>query len=136
MPNQQYKMIVRFLSISALLVATTAFAPSLKNVLSKSVVGESPHFEKECLSLSQQRTLNTELNAVMTQAELPEKLYFGKEKESPKILGGIKIGLRKLVVITGASSGLGLNCATTLAKTGRYFVVMAVRDPEKAKRGT
>jgi protochlorophyllide reductase len=47
----------------------------------------------------------------------------------------VKIGLRKLVVITGASSGLGLNCAATLAKTGRYHVVMACRDVEKAKKG-
>ena len=67
--------------------------------------------------------------------ELPEKLYIPKEKEVPKVLGGIKIGLRKLVVITGASSGLGLNTAVTLAKSGRYFVVMAVRDVEKGKRG-
>jgi protochlorophyllide reductase len=69
-----------------------------------------------------------------TQAEMPEKLYFKKEKELPKVLGGMKIGLRKLVVVTGASSGLGLNCAATLAKTGNYFVVMAVRDVEKGKQ--
>lgn len=71
---------------------------------------------------------------MLTQTELPEKLYFEKEKELPKVLGGLQIGLRKLVVVTGASSGLGLNCAATLTKTGRYFVVMAVRDIEKAKR--
>jgi protochlorophyllide reductase len=53
----------------------------------------------------------------------------------PKVLGGLKVGLRKLVCITGASSGLGLACAETLAKTGRYFVIMACRDVEKAKRG-
>lgn len=59
-----------------------------------------------------------------------------KDKEVPKVLGGVKIGLRKLTVITGASSGLGLYTALTLAKTGKYFVVMACRDVEKAKRGT
>lgn len=64
----------------------------------------------------------------------PDKLYFKKNKEVPKVLGGLKIGLRDLVVVTGASSGLGLNCAATLAKTGKYFVVMAVRDVEKGKR--
>lgn len=74
------------------------------------------------------------MNAMLQQTELPEKLYFEKEKELPKVLGGLKIGLRKLVVVTGASSGLGLNAAATLAKTGRYFVVMAVRDIEKAKK--
>jgi len=78
--------------------------------------------------------MNTALNAAMTTAELPEKLYFPKEKEIPKVLGGIKIGLRKLTVITGASSGLGLNTAETLVKTGRHFVVMAVRDVEKGKK--
>jgi protochlorophyllide reductase len=71
---------------------------------------------------------------MLTQTELPQKLYFEKEKEMPKVLGGLKIGLRQLVVITGASSGLGLNCAVTLAKTGKYFVVMACRDVEKAKK--
>jgi protochlorophyllide reductase len=75
-----------------------------------------------------------QLNAAMTTEELPEQLYFPKEKEAPKILGGIKIGTRKLTVITGASSGLGLSTATTLVNTGRHFVVMAVRDVEKAKR--
>jgi hypothetical protein len=75
------------------------------------------------------------LNAMLQQAELPQKLYLPNEKEIPKVLGGLKIGLRQLVVITGASSGLGLNTAITLTKTGRYFVVMACRDVEKAKRG-
>mmetsp|Transcript_7963 Transcript_7963/g.11718 ORF Transcript_7963/g.11718 Transcript_7963/m.11718 type:complete len:422 (-) Transcript_7963:118-1383(-) len=70
----------------------------------------------------------------MTTTELPEKLYFPQEKEAPKVLGGIKIGLRKLCVITGASSGLGLNAAVTLSKTGRHFIVMACRDVEKGKK--
>jgi protochlorophyllide reductase len=72
---------------------------------------------------------------MLTETDLPSKLYFPKEdKEPAKVLGGLKIGTRKLTVITGASSGLGLNCAATLAKTGRHFVVMAVRDVEKGKR--
>ena len=74
----------------------------------------------------------TSLSDMLTQAELPQKLY--TEKEAPQVLGGLKIGNRKLTVITGASSGLGLNCAATLAKSGRHFVVMAVRDVEKGKR--
>ena len=76
----------------------------------------------------------TILSDMLTQTELPEKLYFPQDKEAAKYLGGVKIGNRKLTVITGASSGLGLNCAATLAKTGRHFVVMAVRDVEKGKR--
>jgi protochlorophyllide reductase len=75
----------------------------------------------------------TSLNALVT-AELPTKLYFPKDKEAPKVLGGIGIGLRKLCVVTGASSGLGLNAAATLAKTGRHFVIMACRDVEKGKK--
>ena len=75
------------------------------------------------------------MNGMLTQTELPEKLYFKESREMPKVLGGLKIGLRKLVVITGASSGLGLNCAATLSKTGDYFVVMACRDVEKGKKG-
>jgi len=71
---------------------------------------------------------------LLKTTELTDKFYF--EKEAPKILGGIKIGTRELVVITGASSGLGRNCASVLAKTGRYFVVMACRDVEKGKAGT
>ena len=81
------------------------------------------------------RTETTQLNDMLAQTELPEKLYFKQEKEVPKVLGGVKIGLRKLVVVTGASSGLGLKCAATLAKTGKYFVVMACRDIKKAKKG-
>lgn len=80
-------------------------------------------------------TTSTGLCAMLTQTELPEKLYFPEAKETPKVLGGLKIGLRQLVVITGASSGLGLHCAATLAKTGKYFVVMACRDVEKGKQG-
>ena len=56
------------------------------------------------------------LPAVLEQTELPEKLYVPKAKEAPKVLGGLKIGLRELVVVTGASSGLGLQTAKALAK--------------------
>jgi len=62
------------------------------------------------------------------------KLYNSDSKEAPKILGGVKIGLKKLVVITGASSGLGLSTTISLAKTGKYHVIMACRNIEKAKR--
>jgi len=46
----------------------------------------------------------------------------------------VRIGTRRLAVVTGASSGLGLNCAAALVRTGRHFVVLAVRDVAKAKR--
>ena len=51
-------------------------------------------------------------------------------REAPKFAGGIKIGTRRLVVITGASSGLGLSATKSLADEG-YFVVAAVRDTKK-----
>ena len=65
----------------------------------------------------------------------PGKIYKPDSKEAPKVLGGVKIGLRKLVVVTGASSGLGLSTTIALAKTGKYHIIMACRDIEKAKRG-
>ncbi|CEM01821.1 unnamed protein product [Vitrella brassicaformis CCMP3155] len=52
----------------------------------------------------------------------------------PPLLGGLRAINKKIVVITGASSGLGLATTKSLAKQGGYFVVMAVRDKEKTKR--
>jgi len=42
-----------------------------------------------------------------------------------------KFGEKKLVVITGTSSGLGRKTAATLLRTGKYHVVGAVRDLDK-----
>mmetsp|Transcript_23510 Transcript_23510/g.35080 ORF Transcript_23510/g.35080 Transcript_23510/m.35080 type:complete len:426 (-) Transcript_23510:84-1361(-) len=114
------------LAAAAMLTTAEAFAPaattqrSLTSVSSRNIVTSS--------------NSPTILSDMLTQTELPAKLYFPKDKEAAKYLGGVKIGSRKLTVITGASSGLGLNCAACLAKTGRHFVVMAVRDVEKGKR--
>lgn len=55
-------------------------------------------------------------------------------KQFPKVNGGLLIGNRKLVVVTGASNGLGLYGAMELAKSGEYYVVMACRNVEKAKK--
>lgn len=106
----------------------TAFAPSLANINSPKT-----SFVSTTSSPIKTSSSSTAIDA-LTTTELPEKIYFPKEKEFPKVLGGLKIGLRKLSVVTGASSGLGLNAAATLAKTGRHFVVMAVRDVEKGKK--
>merc|ERR1719232_2468769 len=110
--------------------ACWGFIPS-KVVRNKNNVRESTMLTRERSSIVWTETC---LKGMLTQTELPEKLYFEKEKELPKVLGGVKIGVRKLVVVTGASSGLGLKCASTLAKTGKYFVVMACRDVEKGKK--
>jgi len=53
-------------------------------------------------------------------------------KQFPKVNGGLLIGNRKLVVVTGASSGLGLFGAYELAKSGEYYVVLACRNVDKA----
>mmetsp|Transcript_16867 Transcript_16867/g.24704 ORF Transcript_16867/g.24704 Transcript_16867/m.24704 type:complete len:568 (+) Transcript_16867:156-1859(+) len=42
-----------------------------------------------------------------------------------------KFGDKKLVVVTGTSSGLGRKCALALLRTGEYHVVGAVRDLDK-----
>ena len=59
------------------------------------------------------------------------KLY--TKKEAPKIAGGVKVGTSRVVVVTGASSGLGLSSTKALCDEG-YFVVAAVRDPAKMDR--
>jgi protochlorophyllide reductase len=118
-----------------LVVGVTAFAPST-HLLSPPTRTRTTTSSNNFLIQQPTDVESFTLNAMLQQVELPEKLYIPKEKEIPKVLGGLKIGLRKLVVITGASSGLGLNTAITLAKSGRYFVVMACRDVEKGKRGT
>lgn len=118
--------------ITCLLAASTAFAfsPSTTLQTTPSVVSSSSTSSKASSS-------STALAAAMLEnVDLkPDRLYFKRQdKELPKVLGGLKIGLRELVVVTGASSGLGLNCAATLAKTGKYFVIMACRDVDKGKR--
>merc|ERR1719183_1959342 len=49
-------------------------------------------------------------------------------------MGGLKVGSRKIVVVTGASSGLGLWCTKSLVDKGNYFVICGVRDVEKMRR--
>eukprot|EP00547_Thalassionema_nitzschioides_P016570 CAMPEP_0194243824 /NCGR_PEP_ID=MMETSP0158-20130606/9714_1 /TAXON_ID=33649 /ORGANISM="Thalassionema nitzschioides, Strain L26-B" /LENGTH=419 /DNA_ID=CAMNT_0038979145 /DNA_START=25 /DNA_END=1284 /DNA_ORIENTATION=- len=118
----------KFFCLLVFAVSSNAFTPTLESTKAKTCTNS------RCYSGIVAPSSPTQINAMLEQTELPQKLYFEKEKEFPKVLGGLKIGLRKLVVVTGASSGLGLNAAATLAKTGRHFVVMAVRDIEKAKK--
>jgi len=120
----------QFVAIAAALpLVTDAFAPNVANTLGTSTLRDQTPFR--VVEESKNIATSTSLN-VLTTTELPEKLY--SKKETPKVLGGVKIGLRKLVVITGASSGLGLNAAVALAKSNRHYVIMACRDIEKAKK--
>jgi hypothetical protein len=130
-------MIARILALFAVGCASVgAFAPLIQPAApARHSARSSSSSSFALVGPSEVKSTLTVRQAMLTQTELPEKLYIPKEKEIPKVLGGLKIGLRQLVVITGASSGLGLNTAVTLAKSGRYFVVMACRDIEKGKRG-
>ena len=117
---------ISFLAAAAYLAQSEAFAPAASQVRTQRLTSANN------VQIASQITSPTLLADMLTQTELP--MYSAKDKESPKFLGGIKVGNRKLTVITGASSGLGLNCAVALAKTGRHFLVLAVRDVEKMKR--
>jgi protochlorophyllide reductase len=123
------RTMIGYLTAALAVSVATAFAPS-------SVSRTSATIQTKSLSSSAPSAITTQLSAQLLQdQDITEKYYFPSIKEAPKVLGGLKIGLRELAVVTGASSGLGLNCAATLAKSGKYFVVMACRDVEKAKRG-
>lgn len=118
-----------------------ALAAAILIHVSQAFVSPQPQLSQSGVHLdhsadSGRRSSLTQSFATLEKTELPQKLYFPKQKESPKVLGGLKVGLRKMVVITGASSGLGLSASLALAKTGNYFVIMACRDIEKAKKGT
>ena len=67
--------------------------------------------------------------ATKAKAVEPAKLY--TKRETPKVAGGVKVGTKRVVVITGASSGLGLSAMTAALRQGNIFVVAAVRDPSK-----
>jgi len=67
--------------------------------------------------------------APLAVASAPDTMY--KSAEVPKVLGGLVLGTRKMVVVTGASSGLGLAATKALVKSGKYYVICGVRDPKK-----
>ena len=123
---------IRLLTLFLAASLSMAFTPAMQKAsrVTQSL-SNSPLFRNPTTSTSEIAAKGTFLQ----ETDLPADLYTPKDKEVPKVLGGLKIGLRELVVITGASSGLGLYTALSLAKTGKYFVVMACRDIEKGKRG-
>ena len=123
-------MVSRIILAAACLAApfVSGFAPSAvvqTNTMTANTVVPAPQTAAQAQSSFQ-------LSAVMSDEA--SQIYEPGAKETPKVLGGVKIGLRKLVVITGASSGLGLATTISLAKTGKYHIIMACRDVEKAKR--
>ena len=123
-------MATRLILLSVCLVAPFAsgFAPSAvvqTNTMTANTVVPVPRSAAQS---------DFRLSAVMSDGS-NSKIYTPDSKETPKVLGGVKIGIKKLVVITGASSGLGLSTTIALAKTGKYHIVMACRNIEKAKKG-
>jgi len=54
-----------------------------------------------------------------------------KEQKNNIVNSEDKIGNKKLVVVTGASSGLGRKTALALLRSGEYHVIGAVRDLDK-----
>ena len=108
-------------------MSVAGFAPSLEQATRTSL--------QTSVKVPFARTTSAQTSAL--SATLAQgKLYDPSQKETPKVLGGVKIGLRELVVITGASSGLGLATAKQFMKNSdKYFIVMACRDVEKGKQG-
>lgn len=120
------KLFIAAICLMAPFVSGFAPAPMVQtNTLTTNAVVSAPRAASTSADFALHAVMNDEAS----------KIYEPKSKETPKVLGGVKIGLRKLVVITGASSGLGLATTIALAKTGKYHIVMACRDVEKAKRG-
>ncbi|CAJ1962833.1 unnamed protein product [Cylindrotheca closterium] len=114
------------------LSAVSAFMPAMESTSKVSVNynGLMTHGSFQSSAAESSAISCTQLNAMVT-----DKLYYPPEaKETPKVFGGIRAALKELVVITGASSGLGLSTTIALANSGSYHVIMACRDTEKAKR--
>jgi len=123
---------LRFITLALAAMSVAAFTPSssLGQATRTPVQTSVKHFSSFAQSVQQS---SSALSATTVEQT---KLYDPKKKEIPKVLGGMKIGLRELVVITGASSGLGLATAKQFMKqSGKYFLVMACRDVEKGKQG-
>jgi len=122
---------LRFITLALAAMSVAAFTPSssLGQATRTPVQTSVKHFSSFAQSVQQS---SSALSATTVEQT---KLYDPKKKEIPKVLGGMKIGLRELVVITGASSGLGLATAKQFMKqSGKYFLVMACRDVEKGKQ--
>jgi protochlorophyllide reductase len=129
---------VRFVFLACMASIATAFMPVNmmdKAVRPASIVSTSTQAVVDNVASYCNMDSGLAAGKVLEETGVQQKYYTPDSKEAPKILGGVKIGLKKLVVVTGASSGLGLSTAVCLAKTGDYHVVMACRDVEKAQRG-
>jgi len=73
-----------------------------------------------------ERSRDVKMFKWMADLKMPSLDRMHAEKKAKE-----KFGDRKLVVLTGTSSGLGRSAAKHLLRTGQYHVVGAVRDMEK-----
>lgn len=99
-----------------------------------------------CVGLGRRKQMTIErTDQLQDQTDLEGSKAFAKLLLTPNAMAGYssgsmqslskeaksKFGNKKLVVVTGTSSGLGRKTARALLRTGKYHVVGAVRDLEK-----
>uniref|UniRef100_A0A5B7AHV8 NADPH-protochlorophyllide oxidoreductase n=1 Tax=Davidia involucrata TaxID=16924 RepID=A0A5B7AHV8_DAVIN len=99
---------------------STLFGVSLSDHL-------KPDFSSSALRCKNQRKV-VPIGGIRAQAEVSTPVV---DRAAPQ---GKKTLRKGSVVITGASSGLGLATAKALAETGKWHVIMACRDFLKAER--
>lgn len=113
----------RLVASSATSAASPSTRPSAKAAVPKAVLSaSSSSFSGERLQSAAPRIQPVYATTIQNVASAPVK-------ESPAPQG---TKTKKVAVITGASSGLGLNTAVALAKSGDWHIVMACRDFPKA----
>ena len=83
---------MRFITLSLAIMSVAGFAPSLEHATRTSV--------QSSVKVPFARSTSAQVTAL--SASVAGRLYDPSQKETPKVLGGVKIGLRELVVITGA----------------------------------
>jgi len=81
---------------------------------------------KRSIALLSLTLLSTNGFQFLSKFKIAAPVDLAKEQERKD-----KFGEKKLVVITGTSSGLGRKTAQALLRTGEYYVVGAVRDIDK-----
>ena len=125
-------MAVRFLFLAA--AATALLAParvSTPRAATQRVAPLSSTTQESLYDKTVRQKAGKEKLKVAPDLDSPD---VDSTPEGPKVNGGIVVGTRKLVVVTGASSGLGLYGALSLAKKGGYYVVLACRNTERAEK--
>jgi hypothetical protein len=69
---------LRYISVAALLASSAAFVPVFDNGVKHFQATKSPLFKVPSLASSDPSSSVTQLQAMLTETDLPEKLYFEK----------------------------------------------------------